>query len=195
MSSNLLHIPNAMEVNAYEARTKRSDRFLVPNRYDTDTLKTMVVNPFKIYCYWELTHHLLVSSGGEGRPLYVSLESEEGDELCRIGIDSLCGAYYFDGEFDHRSLLCNAFFLDDQNHKIVLLRSNTVITPSLTLSPEALEEGTWMQKEEGWSELIRYSLTATPSTYSSRSLVEEISMMRKFGLQTFSSGEIRKEKR
>lgn len=195
MSSHLLFDnPKAMECNAFEAMETHTDKFSIPKSYGINTLKLMGVNPNKLFCYWELTTAFLETTEANRDTLYLLLKENDEVALKKIKLESLVGSYYFEEVAAKTPFFCEVLYYDERGGIISLLRSNLIKTPSDRISTEDEESRGWMKKEEGWTEIIRSSMPLFSISKSSKSLVEEMALLRKWELHTLSSFENIKDK-
>lgn len=193
-SHTLFDNPKAIKCNAFEAAGIHTDEFSIPKSYSINTLKLMSVNPHKLFCYWELTPAFLETAGVREDRLTLLLKATDEIALQQIKLDTLVGSYYFDEVPAKRSFFCEILYYDESEKAISLLTSNLIKTPSDRINSDDEESHVWMKKEEGWSEIIHSSISPLSSTKSSKALVKETALLRKWELHTFSSFENIKDK-
>ncbi|MGZ8547084.1 MAG: DUF4912 domain-containing protein [Sulfuricurvum sp.] len=194
-SHTLVNNPKAMECNACEATGIHTDEFSIPASYNINTLKLMCVNPHQLFCYWELTPAFLDTAGILKDRLTLLLKTADEMVMQQIQVETLVGSYYFNEVPAKRSFFCEIFYYDDSEKASSLLTSNRIKTPADRINLEDEECHVWMKKVEGWSEIIHSSMPSLSNTQSSKSLIKETALLRKWELHTFSSFENTKDKK
>jgi len=190
MSSHLLFDnPKAMECNAFEAMETLPDHFSIPKSYGINTLTLMNVSPQTLFCYWELTTAFLETTEASKDTLTLLLKTTNEVALQKIKLNTLIGSYYFEEVTFSTPFFCEVLYYNQQGEPISLLTSNRIKTPNDRINTQEEESRIWMKKEEGWSEIIRSSIPSLSIQKSSKSLVEETTLFRKWEVNTLSSFE------
>lgn len=195
MASHLLQDPKSAQINAFEAKGANIPTYEIPSSYQENRLQTMAVDPYKIFCYWEVSQ--TDSQIDDFDDIFLALCDKNG-ELKKIEISQNIGSHYFEGVFDGYEVF-SQIYKNKDGKKNILLSSNKVKVPknyvSLELSQKEPNEDVWMKKEEGWTEIIRSSLTHFSFAKSSKSIVEELEFLKKWQAQSISSSQNIKDKK
>ncbi|MDO9208860.1 MAG: DUF4912 domain-containing protein [Sulfuricurvum sp.] len=195
MSSHLLFDnPKAMEWYAFEAMETLTDHFSIPKSYGINTLTLMNVSPQTLFCYWELTPAFFETTEASKDTLTLLLKTNNEVALQKIKLDTLIGSYYFEEVASSTPFFCEVLYYNQQGEPISLLTSNLIKTPSNRINTQEEESRIWMKKEEGWCEIIRSSIPSLSIQKSSKSLVDETTLFRKWEVNTLSSFENIKDK-
>ena len=157
--------------------------FEIPNRYNKDTLRIILVNTEKYFVYWEVCDKTLEKKGINlnNDKLYFKIEDIDGNELYSFDSSFALGDYYINSKFEDMDILAKVGVMENGKFK-ELFSSNTIHTFSSKINFPRDNEFNILFNKEGysWSEIIRTTIEHFDSVGSSSKYIEEIERLKTF---------------
>jgi len=170
--------------------------YKIPDRYNKDTLRILMVNTQKYFVYWEVSDETLTKNNidlGKDK-LYFKIYDTNNQELYSFESSFALGKYYVKRPFENMNVYVKVG-LTKEDDFVELITSNTVHTFSSKVNLPSSEDEVWIRKKMGWTEVIRSIIEHSHQGVSSAKYVEEMEKIRHFideieEKQNFSSSSI-----
>ena len=170
-------------VNNFISEVKDSElEFEIPERYNKDTLRIILVNTEKYFVYWEVSDKTLENKKIDlnNEKLYFKIFDINGDELYSFDSSFALGDYYINSKFENMDILVKVGVMDNGSFK-ELFSSNTIHTFSSKLNfPSQDQYEALYSKGYSWSEIIRTTVEHFDGLGSSSKYVEELERLKTF---------------
>jgi len=168
----------------------------IPDRYNKDTLRILMVNTQKYFVYWEVSDETLAKNNidlGKDK-LYFKVCDSNNQELYSFESSFALGKYYVKRLFENMNVYVKVG-LTKEDDFVELITSNTIHTFSSQINLPSSEDEVWIRKKMGWTEVIRSTIEHSHEGVSSAKYVEEMEKVRHFideieEKQNFSSSSI-----
>ncbi len=168
----------------------------IPDRYNKDTLRILMVNTQKYFVYWEVSDETLAKNNidlGKDK-LYFKVYDSNNQELYSFESSFALGKYYVKRLFENMNVYVKVG-LTKEDDFVELITSNTIHTFSSQINLPSSEDEVWIRKKMGWTEVIRSTIEHSHEGVSSAKYVEEMEKVRHFideieEKQNFSSSSI-----
>ncbi len=168
----------------------------IPDRYNKDTLRILMVNTQKYFVYWEVNDETLSKNNidlGKDK-LYFKVYDSNNQELYSFESSFALGKYYVKRPFENMNVYVKVG-LTKEDDFVELITSNTIHTFSSQINLPSSEDEVWIRKKMGWTEVIRSTIEHSHEGVSSAKYVEEMEKVRHFideieEKQNFSSSSI-----
>ncbi len=168
----------------------------IPDRYNKDTLRILMVNTQKYFVYWEVSDETLAKNNidlGKDK-LYFKVYDSNNQELYSFESSFALGKYYVKRPFENMNVYVKVG-LTKEDDFVELITSNTIHTFSSQINLPSSEDEVWIRKKMGWTEVIRSTIEHSHEGVSSAKYVEEMEKVRHFideieEKQNFSSSSI-----
>lgn len=170
--------------------------YKIPDRYNKDTLRILMVNTQKYFVYWEVSDETLAKNNidlGKDK-LYFKVYNSNDQELYSFESLFALGKYYVKRPFENMNVYVKVGLTKEDNF-VEIITSNTVHTFSSKINLPSSEDEVWIRKKMGWTEVIRSTIEHSHQGVSSAKYVEEMEKIRHFideieEKQNFSSSSI-----
>jgi len=140
----------------------KQPEYPIPDRYNTDTVVLLPINPKKEYVYWEISDKTLdkfCREIGVSNPVFL-LKVFQGDEKSREELASVrasrYGNWYFDLYCPDMNLWAEIGLLDNMGNYHPIINSKKIKMPSDVVSKE-IDEETWMTVGENIEKIFDLS--------------------------------------
>lgn len=155
--------------------------YKIPDRYNKDTLRILMVNTEKYFVYWEVSDQTLAKNNidlGKDK-LYFKVFNTDNQELYSFESSFALGKYYVKRPFENMNVYVKVG-LTKEDDFIELITSNTVHTFSSQVNLPSSEDEVWIRKKMGWTEVIRSTIEHSEQGVSSAKYIEEMEKIRHF---------------
>jgi len=155
--------------------------YKIPDRYNKDTLRILMVNTQKYFVYWEVSDETLTKNNidlGKDK-LYFKIYDTNNQELYSFESSFALGKYYVKRPFENMNVYVKVG-LTKEDDFVELITSNTVHTFSSKINLPSSEDEVWIRKKMGWTEVIRSTIEHSHEGVSSAKYVEEMEKVRHF---------------
>ncbi|WP_421715407.1 DUF4912 domain-containing protein [Arcobacter arenosus] len=155
--------------------------YKIPDRYNKDTLRILMVNTEKYFVYWEVSDETLVKNNidlGKDK-LYFKVFNTDNQELYSFESSFALGKYYVKRPFENMNVYVKVG-LTKEDDFIELITSNTVHTFSSQVNLPSSEDEVWIRKKMGWTEVIRSTIEHSEQGVSSAKYIEEMEKIKHF---------------
>lgn len=155
--------------------------YKIPDRYNKDTLRILMVNTEKYFVYWEVSDETLQKNNIdlEKEKLYFKVYDTNNQELYSFESSFALGKYYVKRPFENMNVYVKVG-LTKEDDFVELITSNTVHTFSSKVTLPSSEDEVWIRKKMGWTEVIRSTIEHSDQGVSSAKYVEEMEKIRHF---------------
>ncbi len=172
--------------------------YKIPDRYNKDTLRILMVNTQKYFVYWEVSDDTLKKNNIDLKTdkLYFKVYNTNNQELYSFESSFALGKYYVKRPFENMNVYVKVGLTKEEDF-VELITSNIVHTFSSKVNLPSSEDEVWIRKKMGWTEVIRSTIEHSEQGVSSAKYVEEMEKIRHFideieEKQKFSSSSILK---
>ncbi|TLP38465.1 DUF4912 domain-containing protein [Arcobacter arenosus] len=155
--------------------------YKIPDRYNKDTLRILMVNTEKYFVYWEVSDQTLAKNNidlGKDK-LYFKVFNTDNQELYSFESSFALGKYYVKRPFENMNVYVKVG-LTKEDDFIELITSNTVHTFSSQVNLPSSEDEVWIRKKMGWTEVIRSTIEHSEQGVSSAKYIEEMEKIKHF---------------
>jgi hypothetical protein len=155
--------------------------YKIPDRYNKDTLRILMVNTEKYFVYWEVSDETLAKNNidlGKDK-LYFKVFNTDNQELYSFESSFALGKYYVKRPFENMNVYVKVG-LTKEDDFIELITSNTVHTFSSQVNLPSSEDEVWIRKKMGWTEVIRSTIEYSEQGVSSAKYIEEMEKIKHF---------------
>jgi hypothetical protein len=155
--------------------------YKIPDRYNKDTLRILMVNTEKYFVYWEVSDQTLAKNNidlGKDK-LYFKVFNTDNQELYSFESSFALGKYYVKRPFENMNVYVKVG-LTKEDDFIELITSNTVHTFSSQVNLPSSEDEVWIRKKMGWTEVIRSTIEHSQQGVSSAKYIEEMEKIKHF---------------
>jgi hypothetical protein len=155
--------------------------YKIPDRYNKDTLRILMVNTEKYFVYWEVSDQTLAKNNidlGKDK-LYFKVFNTDNQELYSFESSFALGKYYVKRPFENMNVYVKVG-LTKEDDFIELITSNTVHTFSSQVNLPSSEDEVWIRKKMGWTEVIRSTIEYSEQGVSSAKYIEEMEKIKHF---------------
>ncbi len=155
--------------------------YKIPDRYNKDTLRILMVNTEKYFVYWEVSDETLAKNNidlGKDK-LYFKVFNTDNQELYSFESSFALGKYYVKRPFENMNVYVKVG-LTKEDDFIELITSNTVHTFSSQVNLPSSEDEVWIRKKMGWTEVIRSTIEHSEQGVSSAKYIEEMEKIKHF---------------
>lgn len=150
----------------------------LPQRYNKTKLVLLPVNKEKFYFYWDFPQEFLQSNMVLIDDISFHIVDQDHNLISVIGCENDFGEYFYKGEFkDLKAVKIIAVYKHGIQYKN-LLESNTLKVMNTEI--KFPKEDVWMNKQKGFTEIIRASMTHFTLGMSSKNYVDEIQSLKEF---------------
>ena len=155
--------------------------YKIPDRYNKDTLRILMVNTEKYFVYWEVSDETLQKNNIDlqKEKLYFKVYDTNNQELYSFESSFALGKYYVKRPFENMNVYVKVG-LTKEDDFVELITSNTVHTFSSKVNLPSSEDEVWIRKKMGWTEVIRSTIEHSDKGVSSAKYVEEMEKIRHF---------------
>ena len=153
----------------------------IPDRYNKDTLRVLLVNTKKYYVYWEVSDKTLEENKIDLNKdkLYFKVSDKEGNELFEFNSSFALGEHFVKLQFENMKInVTIGKKVEDKFEE--LFYSNKVHTFSSQVNLPSSEEELWVKKSLAWTEVVRSTIKNTSLGTSSAEQVKELERLRHF---------------
>lgn len=153
----------------------------IPDRYNKDTLRVLLVNTKKYYVYWEVSDETLKKRGLDLNKEELSFKVFEsnGTELFEFKSSFALGEYFVNLQFENIDIYVKAGIFENDEF-VEILDSNQVRTfSSKVILPEENDE-VWVRKRSNWSEVLFSTIQNVSFGTSSAQYAEELKRLKHF---------------
>ena len=153
----------------------------IPDRYNKDTLRVLLVNTKKYYVYWEISDKTLEEKNLDlnKEKLYFKVSDKEGNELFEFTSSFALGEHFIKLQFENMKIDVTVGRKIDKKFE-ELFNSNEVHTFSSKINLPSKEEELWLKKSLAWTEVVRTTLKDASLGTSSAEQVKELEMLKHF---------------
>lgn len=116
-------------------------QYIIPDRFDTNKIVILAVNPSKFYVYWFLTEVQKKQLADKNLRIKLFVESKE---VLDIPVSNTDGEIYLYYHAPFKEVFCSLGFIENQNF-IEIMKSNIFVTPSDVIHYETEEK--WYNKK------------------------------------------------
>ncbi|MGB6328865.1 MAG: DUF4912 domain-containing protein [Halarcobacter sp.] len=155
--------------------------YSIPDRYNKDTLRVLLVNTKKYYVYWEISDKTLEEQGLDLNKdkLYFKVSSKDGAELFEFTSSFALGEYFIKLQFENMKIVVSVGKkVDDKFEE--LFNSNKVHTFSSKMNLPSKEDELWAKRNLSWTEIVRSTMKEAVLGTSSAEQVKELERLRHF---------------
>ncbi|RXK13446.1 hypothetical protein CP965_06495 [Halarcobacter mediterraneus] len=155
-------------------------KFTIPSRYNKDYLRIVLVNTSKFYIYWEFSDFTLEEYGInlQKDKLYFKVINE-GNELYSFDSKFALGEYFLKEKIEDLDIQVKVGIY--RNSKFIeILASNTIHTFNTKIKLPTKDSEVWINKTNGFTEIIRSTMTHFTLGMSSSKYVEELERLKEF---------------
>lgn len=155
--------------------------FEIPSRYNKDTLRIILVNTKKYYIYWEVSDSTLEKYNLDlnKEQLQFIVKDAKGNELFRFESPFALGEYYLKTKYEDMNLSVSVE-IEFEKEIIEILSSNKIHTFSSQINLPKPDDEVWIKKTQGWSEVLRSTMSHSSQGISSAQYIEEIEKLKYF---------------
>ena len=155
--------------------------YTIPDRYNKDTLRVLLVNTKKYYVYWEVSDETLEKKALDLNrdALHFKVYESNGTELFEFKSSFALGEYFVNLEFENIDIYVKAGVFEDEEF-VEILDSNTVRTFSSKINLPDENDEVWVKKRFGWTEVLRSTMQNVTFGTSSAQYVEELKRLKHF---------------
>ncbi|MEA3497847.1 MAG: hypothetical protein U9R16_02190 [Campylobacterota bacterium] len=160
-----------------DSNTGTFKSYPIPQRYHKVKLVLLPVNKTKYYFYWEFTDKFLKDNIVNLEDITFHVIDEKHNLISLIDCEDQYGQYFYLKNNDAKSIKVIAVY----KHGIIyknLLESNIVKTFNDEIKIPT--EDVWINKQKGFTEIIRASMTHFTLGMSSKNYVDEIESLREY---------------
>lgn len=157
--------------------------YTIPDRYNKDTLRVLLVNTKKYYVYWEISDKTLEENNLDlsKEQLYFKVSDKEGNELFEFSSSFALGEYFVKLQFENMKIDVKVGRKVENNFKEIF-NSNVVHTFSSQINLPTEEDKLWAKRNLSWTELVYSTVKETSLGTSSAEQVKELERLRHFSL-------------
>jgi hypothetical protein len=155
-------VTSHMPEKAAEPEAAPQLSYPIPDKYQTDTVALLPVNPKKEYAYWEISDKTVdayCSSLGINNPIFIlkvfQYDGDETQELASVRVERY-GNWYFDLYCPEMNLWAQIGILDDKGNYHTIVSSKKIKMPSDAVSKE-MDKETWMTVGENIEKIYELS--------------------------------------
>ncbi|PLY05965.1 MAG: hypothetical protein C0625_11585 [Arcobacter sp.] len=155
--------------------------YSIPDRYNKDTLRVLLVNTKKYYVYWEISDKTLEEKGLDLNKDELSFKVYEsnGNELFEFKSSFALGEYFVNLQFENMDIYVKAGIFENDKF-IEILDSNKVRTFSSKINIPEENDEVWLRKKFAWTEVLRSTMQNESFGTSSAQYVEELERLKYF---------------
>jgi len=157
--------------------------YQIPDRYNKDTLRIILVNTEKYFVYWEVSDKTLSEKNInlDKRKLYFKIVDLKGNELYSFDSSFALGDYYVNSKFEDMDIAVKVGILENDGSFKELFGSNIVHTFSSKINfPSNDEYEQLIKKGYSFSEIIRTTIEHFDKRGSSLTYFEEVERLKNF---------------
>lgn len=170
-------------IDNFASEVKNTEvEFEIPNRYNKDTLRIILVNTEKYFVYWEVSDKTLDDEkiNLDNEKLFFKIDDIDGNELYSFDSSFALGDYYINSKFENMDILVRVGVIENGKFK-ELFCSNVIHTFSSKINfPSQDEYEALLSKGYSWSEIIRTTVEHFDSAGSSSKYIEELERLKTF---------------
>lgn len=154
----------------------------IPDRYNKDTLRVLLVNTKKYYVYWEVSDKTLEEYNLDLNKdeLCFKVFKDDGSELFDFKSSFALGEHFVNLKFENIKIFVKIGFMDEQEEFVEFKDSNEVHTFSSQINLPQEEDDIWVKKSLGWTEVVRSTMENVSFGSSSAKYVQELERLRHF---------------
>ncbi|QKF83234.1 DUF4912 domain-containing protein [Halarcobacter ebronensis] len=168
--------------NLVAVNKPKATEYKIPERYNKDTLRIILVNTEKYFVYWEVSDKTLAEKSIDlnKEKLYFKVDDINGDELYSFESSLALGDYYVNSEFENKDIFVKAGVIKNGEF-IELISSNVIHTFSSKINfPSQEEYEELLKKGYSWTEIIRTTIEHFDMGTSSAKYVQELERLKHF---------------
>lgn len=157
--------------------------YTIPDRYNKDTLRVLLVNTKKYYVYWEISDKTLEENNLDlsKEELYFRVKDKEGNELFEFTSSFALGEYFVKLQFENIKIdVTVGRKVEDRFEEI--FNSNQVHTFSSQMNLPSKEDELWAKRNLSWTEILRSTVKESVLGTSSAEQVKELERLKHFSL-------------
>lgn len=131
----------------------------IPDRYNKDTLRILMVNTQKYFVYWEVSDETLAKNNidlGKDK-LYFKVYDSNNQELYSFESSFALGKYYVKRPFENMNVYVKVG-LTKEDDFVELITSNTIHTFSSQINLPSSEDEVWIRKKWDGQKLLEVQL-------------------------------------
>ena len=153
----------------------------IPDRYNKDTLRVLLVNTQKYYVYWEVSDKTLEDNKVDlsKEKLYFKVSDTDGNELFEFASSFALGENFVKLQFENMKIVVTIGKKVDEKFE-ELFDSNKVHTFSSQMNLPSDEDEIWVKKSLAWTEVVRSTIKNTSLGTSSAEQVKELERLKHF---------------
>lgn len=154
------------------------NNYEIPQRYNKVKLVLLPVNKKKFYFYWEFTNKFLTENMVELKDITFHIIDEDDNLIDIIDCQSEYGQYfYLKDNHNLKSIKVIAVYkYITLNQKLLSSNSLKVINDEIKLP----KDDVWIDKQKGFTEVIRASLSHFTLGMSSKNYVDELERLKEY---------------
>lgn len=155
--------------------------YTIPDRYNKDTLRVLLVNTKKYYVYWEVSDETLKENQIDlsKEQLHFKVNDIDGNELFEFTSSFALGENFIKLQFENMKIV--VLIGKKVNDKFEeLFDSNKVHTFSSKINLPSEEDELWAKKNLSWTEILHSTIKESVFGTSSAEQVKELERLRHF---------------
>ena len=172
-SSNI----HAIDTVAVDVNTQGIKHYNIPQRYYENKIVLLPVNKTKYFFYWEFSPEFIKNNKAAIEDIFFHIVDEKHNLLESIQCQGELGQYFFEIKSDVKLLEIIARYKHGVQLKHLLASNKATVFNSEIKIPQS---DVWINKQKGFTEVIRSSLQHFTLGMSSKNYVDEISRLKEF---------------
>jgi hypothetical protein len=193
--NNFSSSTHAIEEISLNSAPLVQQKYSIPNRYYKDQLVLLPINSKKFYIYWEITNTLLEQFHLENvTQIQFKIIDSQSHTIKTIDCVGEVGEYFVnDLQYTSKIRVIAGYYKD--GHFIEIFQSNQIGAFNTQINYKNADALVYLQKEKGFTEIIRSSLEHFTEGLSSASYIKEIERLQevtklsKDSLSSYTLGE------
>lgn len=169
--------------------------FEIPLKYNKNRLVLLPVNTTKYYFYWEFTSEFFNYNNKKLDSIVLRVMNEDLNEVLSFETSEELGEYFFTKNINDKNIFVEVGFYLEKEF-IALLTTKTIKPFSKNITYTTLENEVWMEKQKGFSEIIKSSLDPNIIGLSSSEYAKEVRRIEEFiktNIDSYSSKDLIKD--
>ena len=156
--------------------------YTIPDRYNKDTLRVLLVNTKKYYVYWEVSDETLEKNNLDLNKdeLCFKVFKTDGSELSTFTSTFALGEHFINLKFENIKVFVKIGFIDEEEEFVEFKDSNEVQTFSSQINLPEESDAIWVKKNYAWTEVVRSTMENVSFGSSSSQYVKELERLKHF---------------
>ncbi len=168
---------HGIDTVAGDVNTLGIKHYEIPQRYYENKIVLLPVNKTKYFFYWEFTPEFIKNNIVEIKDIFFHILDENHNLLESVGCPNEWGQYFFEIKSDVKHLEIIARYKHGVQLKHLLGSNKVKVFNGEIIIPQ---KDVWINKQRGFTEVIRSSLQHFTLGMSSKNYVDEISRLKEF---------------